>query len=242
MMNQHPRNFNVKLLLLRQQSGVVLFVALIALVAMSLAAVSLIRSVDSNNMIAGNLSSKQAATSSADVGVEAAINALETIRDSGVGMSPINNDGHPLNNTNTTDNTKTKFHSSLSNNNTVGDEARRVGVDTLNGNTVNGEIALTDEAAWNDANSNEAVENDSVGNEVRYLIQRMCRRPNVASKDADCIYSGATKSPDGNEVPLADEICDGDGCPTAGQAPLYRITVRVRDYRNSFTYVQTIVH
>ena len=36
-----------------QQSGMVLFLALIALVVLSLAAVALIRSVDTNNLIAG---------------------------------------------------------------------------------------------------------------------------------------------------------------------------------------------
>ncbi len=56
-----------------KQRGVVLFIALIALVAMSLAAVALIRSVDTNTIIAGNLAFKQAATASADSGLESAI-------------------------------------------------------------------------------------------------------------------------------------------------------------------------
>lgn len=56
------------------QQGLVLFLALIALVAMSLAAVALIRSVDTNAQIAGNLSFKQTATISADNGIESAIN------------------------------------------------------------------------------------------------------------------------------------------------------------------------
>ena len=60
------------------QKGVVLFFSLIALVAMSLAAVALIRSVDTNSMIAGNLAFKQSAMSSADRGVEAAITWLGT--------------------------------------------------------------------------------------------------------------------------------------------------------------------
>ena len=56
-----------------KQHGVVLFIALIALVVMSLAAVALIRSVDTNTVIAGNLAFKQSATNSADSGVETAI-------------------------------------------------------------------------------------------------------------------------------------------------------------------------
>ena len=58
---------------LAKQQGVVLFFALIALVVMSLAAVALIRSVDTNTMISGNLGFKQSATVSADSGVETAI-------------------------------------------------------------------------------------------------------------------------------------------------------------------------
>ena len=44
------------------QSGVVLFIALIVLVAMSLAGVALVRSVDTNLLIAGNLAFKQGDT------------------------------------------------------------------------------------------------------------------------------------------------------------------------------------
>lgn len=59
-----------------RQRGAVLFFALIALVVMTLAAVALIRSVDTNTLIAGNLAFKQSATSSGDGGVEAAVTWL----------------------------------------------------------------------------------------------------------------------------------------------------------------------
>ncbi len=59
-----------------KQAGVVLFIALIALIVMSLAAVALIRSVDTNTMIAGNLSFKQSALISTDSGVETALSWL----------------------------------------------------------------------------------------------------------------------------------------------------------------------
>jgi len=56
-----------------KQRGVVLFLALIALVVMSLAAVALIRSVDTSTIVAGNLAFKQSAITSADSGLESAI-------------------------------------------------------------------------------------------------------------------------------------------------------------------------
>ena len=61
----------------RRQSGVVLIVALIMLIAMTLAALTLVRSVDTANIIAGNLSFQQAATHAGDRGVEAAIAWIE---------------------------------------------------------------------------------------------------------------------------------------------------------------------
>ena len=54
------------------QQGVVLFIALIVLVAMSLAGVALIRSVDTGQVISGNLAFRQAAMHVADNGIEAA--------------------------------------------------------------------------------------------------------------------------------------------------------------------------
>jgi type IV pilus assembly protein PilX len=60
-----------------RQSGMVLIVALVILVAMTLAAVALVRSVDTSNVIAGNLAFQQAAVHSADTGIEDAIDWLQ---------------------------------------------------------------------------------------------------------------------------------------------------------------------
>ncbi|MES2353094.1 MAG: pilus assembly protein PilX [Pseudomonadota bacterium] len=69
----------VRINALSMQRGVVLFVALIMLVAMSIAAVSIVRSIDTSNVIAGNLAFKEAAVQVADVGVETAMAALPSI-------------------------------------------------------------------------------------------------------------------------------------------------------------------
>lgn len=60
----------------RSQRGVVLFIALIVLVAMTLAGIALVRSVDTANVIAGNLAFKQGMAPEADTTVEAAIAKL----------------------------------------------------------------------------------------------------------------------------------------------------------------------
>lgn len=54
------------------QRGVVLFIALIVLVAMALAGVALVRSVDTGNVIAGNLAFKQGTINASDNGVQVA--------------------------------------------------------------------------------------------------------------------------------------------------------------------------
>lgn len=56
----------------RGERGVVLFVALIVLVAMSLAGVALMRSVDTGVVVAGNMAFKQAAITVADRGTQVA--------------------------------------------------------------------------------------------------------------------------------------------------------------------------
>lgn len=62
---------------MRRQSGVILMIALIVLVGMTLAGISLMRSVDTTTLIAGNLSFQQGATHSADTGIETAVSWIE---------------------------------------------------------------------------------------------------------------------------------------------------------------------
>lgn len=63
----------------RHQRGVVLVFALIALLALMLAGIAIVRSVDTGNLISGNMAFRQAALQSSDIGVEAAFIALPTI-------------------------------------------------------------------------------------------------------------------------------------------------------------------
>lgn len=60
----------------RRQRGVVLFVALIAVLIMTLAGVAIMRTLDSSSTLGGNLAYRQAALSNADRGVNAAFSWL----------------------------------------------------------------------------------------------------------------------------------------------------------------------
>jgi len=61
---------------MHRQHGVVLFVALIAMVVMSLAGVALIRSVDTTGSVAGNLAFREASVPAVNMAVEEAVQAL----------------------------------------------------------------------------------------------------------------------------------------------------------------------
>jgi type IV pilus assembly protein PilX len=209
-----------------KQRGVVLFFALIALVVMSLAAVALIRSVDTSTMIAGNLAFKQAATTSGDGGIENAVTALNTAQ---AAMLAINNNvlidpgcpGACSNVLNTTA-AASGYYSSITDPNLTAN--------------------LTDSANWTNANSMLVTNDDGSGNEIRYIIQRMCRTADQPPSKTNCLFSSAALDNNGQEVPLPSNICQGAGCPVAGQAPEYRITSRSAGPGNTFSYVQAFVY
>lgn len=218
-------NFGIKRI--KQQRGIVLFIALIALVIMSLAAVALIRSSDTNTLITGNLAFKQAATTSADAGVEAAIAALTLMRDSAAntGINVLNDATHTFNVTDTT--LRPGYFSSAD--------------PTLT-------AALTTDATWTTAGNAITVTDgggntvDASGNTVQYIIQRMCRTPNVAIQSAGCLFSAAAEDKSGQQIPLPQNICNGVGCPVAGQTPQVRVTVRVAGPKNAVSFVQAFVY
>lgn len=59
-----------------QQRGVILMIALIVMVSMTLAAIALVRSVDTGILVAANLAFRQSATISGDTGLRSATNWL----------------------------------------------------------------------------------------------------------------------------------------------------------------------
>lgn len=196
-----------------QQRGVVLFFALIALVVMSLAAVGLIRSVDTNTLIAGNLASRQAATTSGDAGVEAGLAWLDL--------------------------TETNNHLK----NVYQDPAHAFNItDAASGYYSNADPALNlfAKPIW-DAITN-ILPPDNSGNEVRYIVQRMCRTANQPLSTANCLFSSAVVNNNNQIVPLYSSICSGPGCPTGGQSPVYRVTARVTGPKATVSYIQAFLY
>ena len=204
-----------------RQRGVVLFFALIALLAIMLAAVALIRSVDTSTMIAGNLAFKQAATTSGDAGTEAAMSWLKVIQDANTTINVLNNVNvatnapatHPFNATDAT-------HGYYSNTDPA--------------------LSLFADATW-DAITAVTPVTDTSGNTIQYVIQRTCRNANAPIQTADCLFSGAIVDTNGQNIPLPQDVCTGAGCPVAGQTPMIRITSRVKGPKNTVSYVQAFV-
>jgi type IV pilus assembly protein PilX len=79
----HPRSISDR----AGQKGVVLFVALIVLVAMSLAGVSMLRAVDTGTQVAGNLSQRQSAIHAAERAFDPALKKIVVMNNSGAGRS-----------------------------------------------------------------------------------------------------------------------------------------------------------
>lgn len=201
-----------------RQRGVALFFALICMVAIMLAAVMLVRSVDTATLIAGNLAFQQSATRSADGGTEAAITYLAGVQAAESAKNVLTDATHLFN----VDNGAAGYFASL-------DPAKSL--TAASGSRFN----------W-DNNDSVLVGTDASGNSIRYIIQRMCRLSGVAARDAECLYSAAAVDNNKQNIPLPQEICNGPGCPSAGQTPQLRVTTRVDGPKNTRSYLQTTVY
>jgi Tfp pilus assembly protein PilX len=210
-----------------QQRGVVLFMALIALVAMSLAAVALIRSVDTSTIIAGNLAFKQTATSSGDSGPEGAIAWLSNtanLNTSDPRVDPL----HPFNN----DNLATGYYSSIN---------AAAPLDLFAAATWATGITAPAAGSYYDAQGNEYYDNGHTkptGNTVRYLIQRMCRTPNQMLSEVDCLFGGSPE--DGGSKRVCPTPCTPDA--NLAGSPIFRITARVTGPKNTVSYIQAYAY
>lgn len=194
-----------------RQRGVVMMVALVVLVVMTLAGIALMRSMDTTNLIAGNMAFKQSATHSADSGVEAAIAWLET-----------NNAGGFL------DNNSPQVGYSASTPNNAG---LNLGEAFWNGLVASGVCNLPMAGGVCSANP---VANAS-GNQVSFMIQRLCAAAGNRNTAACSIVTGAVVSSGNNEGAGEEQL-------TANSSGVYyRITVRVVGPRNAVSYVQAIV-
>jgi len=221
---KHPRQYPLN------QAGIVLFFALLALAVMSIAAVALIRSVDTNSLLSGNMVYRQSAGTATNVALEGiAENVAKSVT---VALSTTH---HP----------------------TLGYYANCSQFDQQPDALICDGSQLST-MTWNDSNSslapsqtdgNDEIRNgvDRQGNEIRYVIERMCNYSNAeinagpASSDASrCMMAsspsnGETCSHNVNNIELFKR------CIASSDSPLYRITLRIAGPKNTLTFMQSFV-
>lgn len=207
---------------IEKQRGVVLFFTLVALVVMSLAALALVRSVDTGSMIAGNLAFKQAATISADAGVEAAIRWLQNVDRANLGINYMNDPTHPFNKDDPANGYYSSFDPKMS---------------------LTGPSGINKYIHWdNVTKDNVLVGTDRAENEVRFIIQRLCKVANTMANAAGCLYSSDALRKDSMATKMPPEVCDSIDCPQPGQSVHYVITVRTVGPRGTESYIQNYVN
>jgi len=185
----------------RAQRGAILFIALIVLVAMSLAGLALMRGVDTGALIASNLAFRQSATAAGDRGIEAGRAWL--LSSSGASLY--------------TDNPGNAYYSTFQTNvDLVGGDATKTPFD------------------WSTAVD---AGTDVAGNQVSYVIQRMCELPGDPAS-VSCLRAAGVS---GTSAGSKGAASYGGYAISAPTGAFYRITVRVTGPRNTVSFVQATV-
>jgi Tfp pilus assembly protein PilX len=182
---------------------VVLFIALIVLVAMTLAGLAMFRSVGTGVIVAGNLAFKQAATAAGDRGLEFGRDWLRA-----QAIVTLQTTAAPLG-----------YYSDWQN--------------------TPGNIFDPIRFIWSDATSFPVTLDDGGGNQIRYVIHRLCAVANVTvnAPGQQCVTraggsSGGSKGGGSYGVtPLKNTI-----------QVYYRVTVRVMGPKNTISYVQSVTY
>jgi type IV pilus assembly protein PilX len=195
----------------RREEGVVLMIALIVLVAMTLAGLGIIRSIDTGTMVAGNIGFRQSAVATADSGIEAArawLIANSTTLDA--------------------DNPAAGYYSTRQDNLDLTGNLTSGGSDGVNWGGSDPTQTVT---AFDDGTP------DSTGNHVYYLIHRLCSVPgSINLSTQSCATStqngigSSQDAPDYSSYGLKDK-----------NQIYYRVTSRVDGPKNTVSYVQAVI-
>lgn len=200
-------------------------VALIVLVAMTLAGIALMRSVDTTTIIAGNLGFQQSAMHSGDSGTEAAVSWLVT-NGTGATLSTINT------------NLKYYVPAGLTAGNPNSTQSPPESWDSYWTNTLDPSPAATPVSSAVASGSVWTLPTDPVtGNTVSYYIQRLCTQAGAptnpypqscAVSQASAVTTGSSKGAGVVALQYVNQY-------------YYRITTRITGPRNTVSFIQTII-
>lgn len=205
----------------RKDSGASLVVAMVMLVAMSLAAVALVRSVETGVLITGNLAFRQSALMASDAGAEAALAWLEP-----KALLPVLY----------TDQENAGYYASLP----EGFDARGAG-----GSQTKVVVDWDDNDCHDSSNTLRCVKpasalaTDAAGNTVRYIIHRLCKSSGSSFDPANsCLMYRGTGTGSAKKGSLAyDEALRFEANP----AQYYRVITRVEGPRHTRVFTQLVV-
>lgn len=197
----------------QRQSGLALVVALIVLVAMTLAGLAMMRSVDTSVMIAGNMAFRQGAAIAGDAGVEAARTWL--LNNVAALTSDAPGDGYYAN--------SQLEQLDLTGNKTPGDTA--------------------DDVAWDGAGVSQptCLAKDGAGNTVCYIIHRLCTTSGEAISSSKCSVKLSSRG--GSNIGAMRQMTTyqpGSWTEVATQS-YYRVTVRIAGPRNNIGFIQAFL-
>lgn len=209
----------------RGERGISLLFALLALAALSLAAVGLVRSVGGGSLAIGNLGFKLDATASATMGAEAAITYLTA-----------NQAGTTLNSNQVAAGYYATSTDALDATGRNTAAAPRAAVDWNNDNCATVSGAFT-------ACLDPTAATTLGGNSVSWIITRLCSaalsKDDVTNSCASSLSSAPLDDANSGGMDYANK---GGFTPAASINPYYRVIVRTLGARNSVSYTETIVH
>jgi len=198
----------------RMQRGIVMFIALLVMVALSLAGIALIRSADTATVVSGNLAFKQAAVYAVDRSVEQAVKALfDPTADPSVSSPTIVNKDVDL--------AAENYFACV----------QAAGGGCLPPNAPIPEIPTVLTTSTLAKTLTRVASNDGADNVGYYVIERMCATAGAASSNCN-LALGSLGADAGTQ--------HYEGIVRPGGA-FYRVTVRVEGPRNTVAYAQTIL-
>lgn len=220
-----------RLTLAARQRGLAMIFALLTLVAMSLAAVALVRSVNTGAQIAGNLGFRQDATANADRVAQQAIDMLyaRLVADAYSLDADLAGQGYYA---------STPAKLDPTGNARTNDPSRALiawDADFC------ASYPSEDRASCSHAPAAANAVNLTPGNSASYIVFRMC--DSAGSVEVSSTHCATTSAAFSNACQGAINYENEGRCPTgAGTTPYYRILVRISGPRNTASFTETIVH
>ncbi|MBH1961512.1 MAG: hypothetical protein I8H82_02770 [Rhodocyclales bacterium] len=223
--NMHFRQRGVIQAKIQAQRGVVLLLALIMLIAMTLAGIVMYRQIGSGLIIARNLGFKRTAAVAADRGIEAARAWLVDPAQTAASLEQ--------------GNVAAGYYPGWCNTSLNASDIPDADNDGIPDNCgTTPAPSEFDPLTYNWTNSAVATNDDGAGNEVRYVIHRMCQVPGaINAAGQQCVTIGSTLAGGSHSAasygsqPLSNTF-----------QPYFRVTTRVQGPTNTMVYTQAIMY